>query len=430
MSNRRFSLQASLLGRRSGSSQVPVRWNRGTCLVLAGLFWIGTVAAWSAEANPAAPKRNLSIEELFGDPVVARGKGLQIKQSQIDQAFIAYLANMAARGQRLPESQRDLRQAQLLDRMIITQLLTNRATKMDRTVAMGMSDKFFANTKKEAGSEEAFLRQLKSTSITPEQFNQRIFEQALAESVVDRELKSAQMVSDAELDAFYKQGTDELVRAYQTKLGQLAAQPGTDPKIITNLQNRIKSVQASNLANLESPEKVHVAHILISTRVPKQENQLPDDQRLKKRFEAESLLKRAQAGEDFIALVKQFSEDRRLSETGGEYTLARNEPYAPEFVAACFSLMPGQVSDIVTTVFGHHIIKLLEKIPPQKKDFASVKDQIRDFLLQQKVQVLMPDFFKKLKTEAGVEILEPKYAIALPDDDDEMKPGLPQGKGK
>ena len=64
---------------------------------------------------------------MFDDPVVVRGKGFEVKRSHIEDAFTAYAANLAARGETLPELQRPLREAQLLDRLIITRLLVNRA---------------------------------------------------------------------------------------------------------------------------------------------------------------------------------------------------------------------------------------------------------------------------------------------------------------
>jgi parvulin-like peptidyl-prolyl isomerase len=349
---------------------------------------------------------------------------VEVKRSQIEKAFIAYSSNLAASGKRLPENQRLMREAQLLDRMIVTHLLTNRASRMDFTVAVGMSEKYYTDTKLAAGSDEAFVRQLRMTGLTPEQFNQRVLEQALAESVLDRELKSTIRVSDAEVEAFYREGTDELVRALQAQLRDAESNPQVLPGQLAAVKDRIEALKAANLSRFVTPEKVRVAHILVSTRIPKQEDALPEEQRRLKRLDAERLLRRARTGEDFMTLVREHSEDRRLAESGGEYVLARNEAYAPEFVAAAFSLEPGQISDIVTTVFGFHIIKQLERFPSERVDFEPVAPKVREFLGQQRLQLLLPEYFKKLKAEAAIEILEPRYRIELPEDDPDMGPGL------
>src|SRR5688572_17973282 len=64
--------------------------------------------------------------------VLAKGKGVEIRRSQLDDAFIAFRANLAARGQNVPEARREAAEAQLLERMIVTQLLVAKATNADK----------------------------------------------------------------------------------------------------------------------------------------------------------------------------------------------------------------------------------------------------------------------------------------------------------
>ena len=78
----------------------------------------------------------------------------------------------------------------------------------------------------------------------------------------------------------------------------------------------------------------------------------------------------------------------------------------PEFEAAAFSLNTNQVSDIITTQFGYHIIKLSEKIPAKKMELAKVSQDIKDYLKGQSVQKELPQYMDKVKKEAGVEIVD------------------------
>jgi len=73
------------------------------------------------------------------------------------------------------------------------------------------------------------------------------------------------------------------------------------------------------------------------------------------------------------------------------------------------------VSDIVTTQYGYHVIKLLEKIPAKKMELAAVTSDLRDFLSLQAMQKQIPDYMKKLKEEANVEILDEKLKLKEPD---------------
>jgi peptidyl-prolyl cis-trans isomerase C len=78
----------------------------------------------------------------------------------------------------------------------------------------------------------------------------------------------------------------------------------------------------------------------------------------------------------------------------------------PEFEAAAFSMGTNQISDVVTTRFGYHVIKLLQKIPAEPIEFDKVKDDIRASLERQEVQdKLLPPFLEKLKADAKLEYL-------------------------
>ena len=121
-------------------------------------------------------------------------------------------------------------------------------------------------------------------------------------------------------------------------------------------------------------------------------------------------MKRARAGEDFSKLAKEYSEDPGSKDKGGEYIFPRGQ-MVPEFEAAAFALGTNQVSDVVTTQFGYHVIKLSEKFPAAKVDFDKSASHIRDFLTQKKLQKEIPTYMAKLRKEANVEILDERLKM-------------------
>lgn len=320
-------------------------------------------------SSPAAPA------SLFADPVLAQGKAVEVRRTQLDDSFIAFKANLAARNQNIPEEQRIKTEAQLLDRLIISQLLVAKATVADKTVAREKAEKVVGDARKSAGTDEGFSRQLRAMGMTAEQFTNRVVEQAIAEELLTREVRSK----------------------------------------ITIAPERVQQLYATNDAMFRQPETARAAHILFATRDMSTRLELPDEQKKAKREKADKALARAKKGDDFIKLAEELSEDPAVKENKGEYkfTRAKDDPrraMVPEFERAAFDLKPGDISSVVTSEFGFHIIKLLELTPARKTPYAEVSDKIRDFLLTQETEKQLPDYFEKLKKDADVKILDEKLA--------------------
>ncbi|MGO8931656.1 MAG: peptidylprolyl isomerase [Limisphaerales bacterium] len=326
--------------------------------------------AFTDSAGAAQPLANPS--NLFGKTIVAKGKGVEISRSQLDDEVIRIKAQAAARGQNIAPEQMPMVDREVLDRLIQVQLLEAKATAEDKAAGKALAEKRFEEAKARLGSDEALNRQLKVLGTTREEVLANWIEGATAEAVLRRELKV--------------NITDEDARKYYD----------------------------DNPARFEEPEKVRASHILLVTTDPKTNTELTEDQKAAKRKEMEGILKRARAGEDFAKLAQEYSEDPGSKDKGGEYTFPRGQMVA-EFEAAAFSLGTNQVSDIITTRFGYHIIKLSEKIPARKIEFTKAASDIKDGLTQQAVQKQFPDYMAKLKKEAGVEILDEKLkAVELP----------------
>src|SRR6202000_463070 len=127
-----------------------------------------------------------------------------------------------------------------------------------------------------------------------------------------------------------------------------------------------------------------------------------------KKKEMEDILKQAKApGADFGELAKKYSEDPGSKDKGGEYTFHPGR-MVKEFEDTAFSMKTNEISDIIETSYGYHIIKLSEKIPAKKVDLSEVKDGIKDHLVQEQFQKQVPAYTTKLVKDADLKITDDK----------------------
>ena len=339
------------------------RTSQKTALLLAALVAAG-LPGFAAEPVNGTPENKAAAKPapLFADETVAQGKGVKVTRAMLDDELINIKSAAAARNQQIPPARMKLLEAEVLERLVGRQLLTQRATAADKTTGAENAKKALENILKNTGGDEALARQLKTAGMSLDDLKTKLNDESVAEAVLQREIKFE--VSDDDVKKYF----DE------------------------------------NPSQFEQPELVRAAHILIGTR-DKEGGEMTDDKKKAQRKLADDLLKRAKAGEDFGRLAKDYSEDPGSKDKGGEYTFPRGQ-MVPEFEAAAFSLETNQISDVVTTQFGYHIIKTLEKKPAKKFLLAEVAADVKSGLKRQGVMKQIPPYIEGIKKDAGVEILD------------------------
>src|SRR5499427_7302677 len=154
-------------------------------------------------------------------------------------------------------------------------------------------------------------------------------------------------------------------------------------KIRQNIQisdDELKVRYQHDIQQYQVPNRVHAEHILFMT-VGKTDAEVDE---IKKK--AEDVLKQVKKGAKFDELAKKYSEDQGSKEKGGDLGWLIQGQTVPEFEKAVFSLQPGQVSDLVKTQYGFHIIKVLEKEPPPTRPLEEVKPPLLAQLRLNQVQ--------------------------------------------
>jgi peptidyl-prolyl cis-trans isomerase D len=205
--------------------------------------------------------------------------------------------------------------------------------------------------------------------------------------------------TDAELQAFFKQsaarykdGIPETRKLAYIALNQADVPGGAAP---VNSQ-QVEQYYQAHQKDFQVPEEVKVRHILIKVATgadPK------TDAAAKQK--AEDLLRQIKAGGDFAALAKANSDDPGSKEQGGELGMIQRGVTVPAFEKAAFDLQPGQISDVVKTQFGYHILQVEEKQTAHLKPLDEVKAQILATLTRQQEADQQASYAQQLATEAA-----------------------------
>ena len=181
---------------------------------------------------------------------------------------------------------------------------------------------------------------------------------------------------------------DALIRGY------------VDTKNIRVSDDEVLTFYNSNPESFQSPEQVRASHILLQVA-----NDEPQEVRTQKRLEMAGIIGQIEKGADFAQMAQNHSDCPSKQNGGDLGAFARGQMVKP-FEEAAFKMNPGEVSDIVETEFGYHVIKLVEKNEARKEEFADVKDQITNHLISVKEQSEFQELVKELREGATIEYAE------------------------
>ena len=174
-------------------------------------------------------------------------------------------------------------------------------------------------------------------------------------------------VTPAEVEALYKKAKVSYNTPEKKNLAIILINTSNLESSITPTDAELQPVYNQSLDRFRSPEQVKVRHILLKIDADKK-----NDAQVQAR--AEGLLKQLKGGADFADLATKFSEDPGSKLKGGDVGfIARGQMVKP-FEDAAFSLKPGELSGLVKTTYGYHILQVQEKQEAHVKPFAEVKD--------------------------------------------------------
>ena len=250
----------------------------------------------------------------------------------------------------------------MLDQMIDIEAVVEQAKKDGLTPSKEEVDKSFEELKKNIDADEDYKKKLQEKGIDDAYLRQQQ-EQDLTIQKYKENFEKNVKISDEEMKKYYED----------------------------NKKNFYK-------------DEVKASHILIST-VDENGKEFSEAKKKEAKKKAEEVLKKAKSGEEFSELAKEYSDDTGSAANGGDLGYFTKGQMVEPFEKAAFSLKVGQISDIVESQFGYHIIKVYDKIDEQLP-FEDVKDEIKNTLIEDKYIANIEEVSKKAKVEKNEDVLK------------------------
>jgi parvulin-like peptidyl-prolyl isomerase len=294
--------------------------------------------------------------------VAATVNGVEISRHRLQKSFEGYLdqrqINVAAI--RSPDNYKAMKK-EVLDILIGQELLWQDAVDRQLITTEKEVNQALSSVQSEYSSEDSFQMKLENSGFTKAEFREDMKRRLSVQRLISSHISKEVLVTDKEVEKYFN----------------------------------------SNKEMFVIPEQVHVRHILIKV------NQDASDatREIARKHITDILAKIRDDGSNFAELAIQYSEDSS-NEDGGDLGVSPRGRFVPAFEQVAFSLQLSEISSIVETPFGYHIIKLENRQDRTLPPIEVVRLQIGDYLMQPRIQQAVEKYTEKLYDQGQIKILE------------------------
>jgi peptidyl-prolyl cis-trans isomerase C len=340
-----------------------------TVFAVAGTFAGQAFSADSTAASAASTNKSTSIvaTAAAGGEVVARVNGVDITRKELDTAVQAFSYQMARQGHHVSPEETATLQQSVLEQLIGRQLVLQQGHKQIPADVDKKVQEQIDQAKASKGGYVEFKKALADGGVTVEQFTHEVRDGIIIHETIQSLIDKRVKISPEDARAFYDGNPDQF----------------------------------------KQPELVRASHILISCSPD-----ATDEVKKGKRAEIDAALSLIKGGEKFADVAKKVSEDPGSAQNGGDLGYFPRGRMVPEFDTAVFSMKTNEISGVITTQFGYHILQVTGRKPAQITPFDQVKEQLADYLKQRKGGEVTRAYVTELRSSAKVEVLLPAPAAA------------------
>ena len=298
-----------------------------------------------------------AAEKKIPDGAVATVNGVTITQADFDKEMARVRSQFSRSGRSLKESQLPDIKNRVLETLINRELLYQESQNKGIKVEDAEVNQQVDVLKKRFPNEDEFKAALLEMKVSEVELKSQIRKGMAIQQFVDKDLVQDVKVSETEVKDFYKNNPDMFKQA----------------------------------------EQVKASHILI--KVDTQADKSAKDQANKK---IKEIQKKLEDGEDFAALAKEYSEGPS-SANGGDLGYFERGRMVKPFEDVAFKLKPGEVSGMVETPFGYHLIKVVDNKPESVVSYEDAKERIAQYLEQEKKGKVLERNLEAMRQKAVIE---------------------------
>ncbi|AOY60324.1 MULTISPECIES: peptidylprolyl isomerase [Desulfococcus] len=328
-------------------------------VVMAGLLLMpaATVFAESGPQKTAAPA--VKADEKPRNPVAAVVNGKEISRDALNRELTLVTHRLAGQGQNIDKDQLEKIEGNVLNNMIDRELLYQDALKNGIKPDDKAVDTQMDTMKSNFPGDAEYRQALEMMKTTEADLRTNIAQSMVIQQLIESRIAPGIEITDAQSKSFYD----------------------TNPQFF------------------KKPEQIKASHILI-----KADASAGEADKAAARKKIEEIQDKLKKGEKFDALAKQYSEDPSSAQGGDLGYFSRGQMVKP-FEETAFAMKKGDVSDIVVTQFGYHLIQVMDKKPESTTAYDEAKPRIGEHLKREKMIEAINVYIEKLKADAKIEIL-------------------------
>lgn len=338
-------------------------------MIQAGMAFPAMSAEKKTDENPTADKaktgNKAAADKKTAKPAdqsskkVAIVNGTPILQSDLDRGMEGVMQRRARSGAQMDETQLKTIRVDVLDNLIKRELLNQESKKQKIAITDQEVNDRLSKIKQRFKDDAEFKEMLAKMKITEPQIKIQLKEDLAIQALIDKQVVEKVNVTEQDSQAYYDTHPEAFKQAEQIRASHVLvkADPKADPAQKAEALKKIESVQD-----------------------------------------------KLKAGGDFGTLAKELS-DCPSKEKGGDLGYFGKGQMVKPFEDAALALKPGETSGIVETQFGYHIIKLAEIKPEGMMPYAEVKEQLSQYLKQEKIKAVLDSYLAGLEKSAKIEKL-------------------------